>query len=106
VLLGASVNIKSERYGENVRGKGRMGNSTYMVINKVRTRARYKQALMVLCKPGLQLPPFEPLFPQVLLVSHPYLYLSSLPARVFVEGCVVTFVVIGPCSIHRLMYTQ
>jgi hypothetical protein len=109
VLLEASVNMKSERYGENVRGKGRMGNSTYMAINKVRTRARYKQASMVLCKPGLQLPPFEPLFPQVLLVSHPYLYLSSLPtigARVFVEGWVVTFVVIGPCSIHRLMYTQ
>jgi hypothetical protein len=45
--------MKSKRYGKNIRGKGRMGNSTYVTINKVRMRARYKQALMVLCKPGL-----------------------------------------------------
>jgi hypothetical protein len=56
VLLGASVNMKSKKYEENVRGKGRMGNSTYVVINKVKMRARYKQASMVLCKPGLHPP--------------------------------------------------
>jgi hypothetical protein len=32
-----------------------MGNSTYVAINKVRTRTKYKQASMVLCKPGLHL---------------------------------------------------
>jgi hypothetical protein len=40
--------MKSKRYGENIRGKGRMGNSTYVAINKVRMRARYKQASMVI----------------------------------------------------------
>jgi hypothetical protein len=48
--------MKSKKYEENVRGKGRMGNSTYVVINKVKMRARYKQASMVLCKPGLYPP--------------------------------------------------
>jgi hypothetical protein len=48
-----SINMESKSFRENIREKGRMGNSTHVAINKVRKRAKYKQASMVLCKPGL-----------------------------------------------------